>query len=164
MRFKKFVKLYISDYACAWALKRLDKFWMRIVKCTLWSETEAMRIDMLKLAWKNSWNHIKLTFLAGFSLLDFGVTVGRESRHEAVVVAGRFAASHLLFTFSNYRSTTELVSSSCTDSFVRNLLVFSVLFCCCSWKADWKVEEWKVKVCQRLDFLKEMKMKNKWER
>ena len=123
MRFKKFVKLYISDYACAWALKRLDKFWMRIVKCTLWSETEAMRIDMLKLAWKNSWNHIKLTFLAGFSLLDFGVTVGRESRHEAVVVAGRFAASHLLFTFSNYRSTTELVSSSCTDSFVGNLLV-----------------------------------------
>ena len=49
--------------------------------------------------------------------------MGRESRHEAVVVAGRFAASHLLFTFSNYRSTTELVSSSCTDSFVGNLLV-----------------------------------------
>ena len=63
----------------------------------------------------------QVNFFGGFQ--PFGVTVGRESRHEAVVVAGRFAASHLLFTFSNYRSTTELVSSSCTDSFVGNLLV-----------------------------------------
>ena len=27
-------------------------------------------VNMLKLTWKNSWNHIKLIFLAGFSLLE----------------------------------------------------------------------------------------------
>ena len=59
----------------------------------------------------------QVNFFGGFQ--PFGVMycwAHGKSRHEAAMVAGRFAASHLLFTLSNYRSTTELVSSSRTDS------------------------------------------------
>ena len=90
-----------GSYLC---LQWFDKFW-------LWSasKTEA-NLNMQKLAWKNSWNHIKLTyFWRVVAIWNHGAT-GRKPRGAVAMVFLRRNYTQYTRRYANRATLTQLGS------------------------------------------------------